>query len=226
MQIDFIRTQFEKQYSSIKRRLDETETENERLIAQHRTESKELLLYKNLLEAPETSNSPTKGKDYQQLKLTIDAVLKENERLYAEIHEFKTSDPVYEQVQLLETANKHFKQELIQLTNQNNRLKSLINFDELKQLKTRLIKTAEECEKLKSLNKKLINQLEKRASHHPPTSPSQQVCLKCLSSSRSGFSHSDDYKDQISLDNNLVQMRFLETIILLLFEERKDRNLS
>ena len=142
------------------------------------------------------------------MKLTIDAVLKENERLYAEIHEFKTSDPVYEQVQLLETANKHFKQELIQLTNQNNRLKSLINFDEIKQLKTRLIKTAEECEKLKSLNKKLINQLEKR------TSSPQQVCLKCLSTLPSGFFHSD----QISLDNNL---RFLEMIILLLFEKKK-----
>lgn len=161
-QIDFIRHQFEKQYNSIKRRLEETENENERLITRHRTESKELLLYKNLLDAPEHSNN----KDYQQLKLTIDAVLKENERLYAEIHEFKTSDPVYEQVQLLETANKHFKQELIQLTNQNNRLKNLINFDEIQQLKIRLKKSLEECEQLKAMNKKLV---------HQTTTSSQQV---------------------------------------------------
>lgn len=132
-------------------------------------------MYKNLLEAPETSNSSTKGKDYQQLKLTIDAVLKENERLYAEINEFKTSDPVYEQVQLLETANKHLKEELIQLSNQNNRLKSLINFDEIKQLKARLIKTADECEQLKTLNRKLVDQLDKRSSHS-----TQQVCLSSL----------------------------------------------
>ena len=181
-QIDFIRNQFEKQYNSVKRRFEETETENERLLAQHRTESKELLLYKKLLEAPESSNSSTKSKDYQQLKLTIDAVLKENERLHAEIQEFKTSDPVYEQVQLLETANKHFKQELIQLTNQNNRLKSLINFDEIKHLKARLTKSIDECEQLKSLNKKLIHQLQQRQSSHLsatlPSSPSQQVRME------------------------------------------------
>jgi hypothetical protein len=53
------------------------------------------------------------------LKLTIDSVLKENERLYSELNEFKTSDPVYDQVKLLETANKHLKTELIQATNQN-----------------------------------------------------------------------------------------------------------
>ncbi|CAF0987761.1 unnamed protein product [Rotaria sordida] len=172
-QIDFIRTQFEKQYNSVKHRLDETETENERLTTQHRSATKQLLLYKNLVEAPEISDSPTKTKDYQQLKLTIDAILKENERLYAEIHDFKTSDPVYEQVQLLETANKHLKQELIQATNQNHRLKKMINIDEIKHLKSKLAKAIDECEQLRLLNKKLINEVQLRQRQLPTSSPKQ-----------------------------------------------------
>ena len=153
-QIDFIRAQFEKQFQVVKRRLDEAETDNERLTSEHRSATKELLLYKHLHEAS------SKDKDYQQLRVTIDAVLKENERLYKEIHDFKTSDPVYEQLQLLESANKHLKQELIQSTHQNNRLKKLINIDEIKHLKSRLRRTHEECEQLKLLNKKLIGDIE------------------------------------------------------------------
>ncbi|CAF4196048.1 unnamed protein product [Rotaria sp. Silwood2] len=172
-QIDFIRTQFEKQYNSVKNRLEESETDNERLTAQHRSATKQLLLYKNLVEAPENSDSPTKTKDYQQLKLTIDAVLKENERLYAEIHDFKTSDPVYEQVQLLETANTHLKQELIQAANQNHRLKKMINIDEIKHLKLKLAKTIDECEQLRLLNKKLINQIQLRQRQLQTSSPKQ-----------------------------------------------------
>ncbi len=179
-QIDFIRTQFEKQYNSLKRRLDDTETENERLTTQHRSESKELLLYRQLVQASDTSDSSTKNKDYQQLKATIDAILKENERLYAEIHDFKTSDPVYEQVQLLETANKHLKQELIQITHQNNRFKKIINIDEIKHLKSQLTKINDECEQLKLLNKKLINQIQIHQRPIPtpsPPSPSKQVSI-------------------------------------------------
>ncbi|CAF3487526.1 unnamed protein product [Rotaria socialis] len=172
-QIEFVRTQFEKQYNSLKNRLDETETENERLTAQHRSSTKQLLLYKNLVEDHENTNSSTKTKDYQQLKLTIDAVLKENERLYAEIHDFKTSDPVYEQVQLLETANKHLKQELIHATNDNHRLKQMINIDEIKQLKLKLSKSTDECEKLKLLNKKLINEVQIRQRQLQTSSPKQ-----------------------------------------------------
>jgi hypothetical protein len=170
LKIDFIRTQFEKQYSSLKRRLDETETENERLTAQHRLSSKELLLYKNLIDAPENSDSISKTKDYQQLTLTIDAILKENERLYSEIHDFKTSDPVYEQVQLLETANQHLKQELIQISDQNNRLKKMINTDEIKRLKSRLSKSNDECQQLRLLNKKLLHEIQLR--HHRSQTPS------------------------------------------------------
>ncbi|CAF4137821.1 unnamed protein product, partial [Rotaria magnacalcarata] len=172
-QIEFVRTQFEKQYNSLKNRLDETETENEHLTAQHRSATKQLLLYKNLVEEHENTNSPTKTKDYQQLKLTIDAVLKENERLYAEIHDFKTSDPVYEQVQLLETANKHLKQELIHATDDNHRLKQMINIDEIKHLKLKLSKSTDECEKLKLLNKKLINEIQIRQRQLQTSSPKQ-----------------------------------------------------
>ncbi len=114
------------------------------------------------------------------MKVTIDAVLKENERLYAEIHDFKTSDPVYEQVQLLETANKHLKQELIQITHQNNRLKKMINVDEVKHLKSRLSKINDECEQLKLLNRKLVSQIQKNQPHlSTPSSPStsKQVLL-------------------------------------------------
>lgn len=164
-QIDFLRTQFEKQYNSLKRRLDETESDNERLTAEHRSATKELLLYKHLLEAPDQPDSANKTKDFQQLRITIDAVLKENERLHREIHEFKTSDPVYDQVQHLETANKNLKQELIQLTNQNHRLKKMVNIEEIKHLKSRLRRTNEESEQLKLLNKKLIEDIEQLRLH-------------------------------------------------------------
>ena len=159
-QVDYLHSQFDKQLQGVKRRLDEAETDNERLVAEHRSATKELLLYKHLHEAPTDPASTSNGKDYQQLRITIDAVLKENERLYQEIHDFKTSDPVYEQVQLLEVANKHLKHELIQSSNQNNRLKKLINIDEIKHLKSRLRRTHEECEQLKLLNKKLIGDIE------------------------------------------------------------------
>ncbi|CAF3649586.1 unnamed protein product [Rotaria sp. Silwood1] len=172
-QIDFVRTQYEKQYESVKNRLEKSETENERLTAQHRSATKQLLLYKNLVEAPENPNSPTKTKDYQQLKITIDNVIKENERLYAEIHDFKTSDPVYEQVQLLETANKDLQQQLIQATNQNHRLKKMINIDEIKHLKTKLAKKIDECEQLRLLNKKLINEIQLRQRQLQTSSPKQ-----------------------------------------------------
>ncbi len=147
--------------------MDETENQNEQLTAQNRSSSKELLLYKNLVDAPTDPDSPTKSKDYQQLKSTIDKVLEENQFLYAELHHFKTSDPVYEQVQLLENANKHLKQELFQTINEINQLKKLINIDEIRQLKTRLKKTLEECEQLRLINKKL---------HYQQTPSPKQVC--------------------------------------------------
>lgn len=156
--MEFVRTQYEKQYALLKRRLDETENQNEQLIAQNRSSSKELLLYKNLVDAPTNPNSPTKSPDYQQLKLTIDKILEENQSLYTELHHFKTSDPVYEQVQLLEKTNKHLKQELYQTINENNQLKKLIHLDEIKHLKLRLTKTLEECEQLRLINKKLNQQ--------------------------------------------------------------------
>jgi hypothetical protein len=109
------------------------------------------------------------------LKLTIDSVLKENERLYSELNEFKTSDPVYDQVKLLETANKHLKNELIQATNQNQQLKKLVNIDEIKHLKSRLSKAFDECEQLRLLNKKLINEIELR-QHQLQTPSPKQVC--------------------------------------------------
>ena len=130
--MELIRTQYEKQYALLKRRLEETETEHELLTAQHRTASKELLLYKNLVDAPKNGDSPRKSKDYQQLKIAIDKVLEENQWLHSELQHFKTSDPVYEQVQLLETTNKH--------------------------LKLRLTKIFEECEQLRLINRKLIQQ--------------------------------------------------------------------
>ncbi|CAF3344287.1 unnamed protein product [Rotaria sp. Silwood1] len=163
-QMEFTRTQFEKQYATLKRRLDETESENERLKAQYRSSSKELALYKNLVEAPDNPESPRKSKDYQQLKLTIDKVLQENERLYSELNNFKTSDPVYDQVKLLEINNKKLKDELNKITNENNHFKKIINLDEIKHLKANLIKTIEECEKLKLINKKLTQQCQQSTS--------------------------------------------------------------
>ncbi|UJR30108.1 hypothetical protein I4U23_017649 [Adineta vaga] len=166
-QLEHIRTQFDKQYESIKRRLDETETENERLTAQNRSATKQLLLYKNLIEAPENSDSPTPKKDYQQFKSTIESIVKENSRLYAELQEFKTSDPVYDQVKLLETANRHLKQELLQSSNQNTQLKKFVNIDEIKHLKSSLAKASDECEQLRLLNKKLMNEIDHQRTQSP-----------------------------------------------------------
>lgn len=173
MQLDHVRTQFDKQYNSLKRRLDETETDNEQLTAQHRTATKQLLLYKNLIEAPENSDSPAPKKDYQQLKLTIDSILKENERLYAELNEFKTSDPVYDQVKLLENANRHLKQELAHSNNQIQQLLRSVNIDEIQHLKTRLARATDECEQLRLLNKKLISEVDVRRPAAASSSPAQ-----------------------------------------------------
>ena len=162
--MELIHTQYEKQYSSMKHRLDETETENERLTSQHRTASKELILYRNLVEAPDSPSSSTKAKDYQQFKLTIDNILQENQRLYAELHHFKTSDPVYEQVQLLEISNKTLQQELLQLRTDNSRLKKLVNIDEIKHLQLKLTKTLEECDQLRLINSKLLQQYQQQTS--------------------------------------------------------------
>lgn len=139
--MELVRTQYEKQYSLLKRRLDETENENERLTAQNRSTSKELILYKNLSEAPMNPDSPRKSKDYQQLKLTMEKILQENQHLYSELHHFKTSDPIYDQVKSLETTNKN--------------------------LKSRLAKIMEECEQLKLINQKLLQQ------QTSPSSPKQ-----------------------------------------------------
>jgi hypothetical protein len=92
------------------------------------------------------------------LKLTIEEIIQENEYLHSELNHFKTSDPVYEQVQLLEKANKHLQKELNQSINNNNRLKQMINLDETQHLKMQLSKTLEECEQLKIANKKLTQQ--------------------------------------------------------------------
>ncbi len=92
------------------------------------------------------------------MKLTIEEIVQENEYLHSELNHFKTSDPVYEQVQLLETANKHLQQQLNQSINNNNRLQQMINLDETQHLKMQLSKTLEECEQLKIANKKLTQQ--------------------------------------------------------------------
>lgn len=169
--MELTRAQFEKQYSLLKHRLDETENENEHLTAKNRSASKELLLYKNLVDAPSQGDSPRKSKDYQQLRSTIDEILKENQCLYAELEHFKTSDPVYEQVQLLEAANEGLKQELFQAINENSQLKKLINLEEMKHLKSQLTKALEECEQLRLINKKLIQQ---------QTVSSKEVCILIL----------------------------------------------
>ena len=142
----------------MRHRLDEAENENERLINDHRSLSKQLILYRNLVDAPENSRSTTDSKDYQQLKRIIEEVAQENERLYAELNYFKTSDPVYEQVQILETANLHLKQQLSQLVNENNHLKQILNVDEINYLRTKLSATLEECDQLKQTNKRLTQQ--------------------------------------------------------------------
>lgn len=98
------------------------------------------------------------------MKLTIDKVLQENKLLHAELNHFKTSDPVYEQVQLLETSNRNLKEELTKLTSENNRLKKTINSDETKHLKENLKKTLEENEKIKLVNKKLLQQCQQQTS--------------------------------------------------------------
>ncbi|CAF2069885.1 unnamed protein product [Rotaria magnacalcarata] len=200
-QIEFIRTQYEKQYTTLKRRLDETESENERLTEQYRSSSKELILYKNLIDAPENPESPTKSKDYQQLKLTIDKVLQENKLLHAELNHFKTSDPVYEQVQLLETSNKNLKEELTKSTNENNRLRKTINSDETTHLKANFKKILEEYEKIKLVNKNLLQQCQQQTSspkqeHFYPSPPSPLSNQQQLSP----ISH----RSSKSIDENLL----------------------
>ncbi|CAF1064650.1 unnamed protein product [Adineta steineri] len=155
---EHIRIHYEKQYQILRHHHDQTENNNEHLIVQIRTLSKELILYKHLVEAPENLESSTKPKDYQQLKQTIEEIVRENERLHSELNYFKTSDPVYEQVQLLETTNIHLKQELNQVINDNNHLKQIINLDEIQYLKTKLTQTIEECEQLKADKEKFIQQ--------------------------------------------------------------------
>ncbi|CAF1316645.1 unnamed protein product, partial [Adineta ricciae] len=203
-QLEHIRTQFDKQYNSLKRRLDESETKNERLTAQHRSATKQLLLYKNLIEAPENSDSPTPKKDYQQLKQTIDSIVKENNHLYAELQEFITSDPVYDQVKLLETTNRHLQQELLQSSNQNAQLKKLINVDEIKHLKTLLAKTSDECEQLRLLNKKLVNEIEHRRGQTQTSSPKQVQIYLHPPSQRSPTSSpklTDEQNSQLTIQN-------------------------
>lgn len=126
--------------------------------------SHELSLYKNLVDAPDDPDSPTKSKDYQQLKLAINRILQENEQLHAELNHFKTSDPVYEQVQLLEMTNKDLKEELIKSKNENHRLKKIVESDEIKILKSNLKKAMEEYEKMKIINQNLVEQYQQQKS--------------------------------------------------------------
>jgi regulator of replication initiation timing len=49
----------------------------------------------------------------------------------------------------------------------------MLNTDEIKQLKSRLTKSIDECEQLKLLNKKLLNEIQKRQSHLQTSSPKQ-----------------------------------------------------
>ena len=111
------------------------------------------------------------------MKQTIDSIVKENNHLYAELQEFITSDPVYDQVKLLETTNRHLQQELLQSNSQNAQLKKLINVDEIKHLKTLLAKTSDECEQLRLLNKKLVNEVDHRRGQTQTSSP-KQVCTR------------------------------------------------
>ena len=89
----------------------------------------------------------------------IDRVLEENERLNEELQNFKTTDPVYEQVQLLERANQQLKQEV-------QRTKSAFNLDELKELKIRFTQSLAECDRLRTENIQLHQQ-------QPTSSPKQ-----------------------------------------------------
>ncbi|CAF1003534.1 unnamed protein product [Adineta ricciae] len=192
-EIEYLRSYYEKQDQILRHRLDEAENENERLMNDHRSLSKQLILYRNLVDAPENPRSTTDSKDYQQLKRIIEEVAQENERLYAELNYFKTSDPVYEQVQILETANLHLKQQLNQAINENNHLKQILNVDEINYLRTKLSATLEECEQLKQTNKRLTQQqvtFSKQVHVYPtpPSSLSNQLQLSPISthSSRSG----------------------------------------
>jgi murein L,D-transpeptidase YcbB/YkuD len=144
----------------LKRRLDETETINERLTSEHRWATKELIIYKHLDEIGENSSLPGKSKQSQQLRTTIDTILKENRRLYNEIQEFKTSDPVYDQLKLLEIAHQYSKDELHQLVDENHRLKTMINGNEINQLRSRLKRADDKYEQLLSVNQQLFNETE------------------------------------------------------------------
>lgn len=152
----------------IKRRLEETESDNERLLTQYRTAAKELVLYKSLAEAPDNPDPASKSKDYQQVKASITEVMKENERLQNELQNFKTTDPVYEQVQLLESANQQLKQDIKHLTMEIDRLRVNADPEETKQLKLQLAQSLNEYERIKLINEKLVHQLS--------TSP-KQVCF-------------------------------------------------
>lgn len=169
--METLQTQFEKQFLVLKHRLEQCENDNERLTNQNRQASKELLLYKNLLEAPNHPDPSIQGKDYQQLKSLIDNVMKENERLNNELQNFKTTDPVYEQVQLLERTNDELKQVLKKTNAENQQLKQMINSDGIQQLKLRLQQSLEECEQLKLLNEQLIRHVDREQQRH--SSPSQ-----------------------------------------------------
>ena len=163
--METMQTQFEKQFLTLKRRLEQSESENELLTNQHRSSSKELLLYKNLVEAPNHPDPSFRNKDYQQLKSLIDTVIKENERLNDELQNFKTTDPVYEQVQFLERTNDELKQALKQSTVENHQLRSMNNSD---QLKLRLRQSLEECEQLRLINEQLIQQCEEQQMSSSP----------------------------------------------------------
>lgn len=124
----------------MKHRLDESENVNERLAHEQRLAAQELLLYKSLVDPSRDE------KDYREIRSTIEKVLRENERLTTELHKFKTSDPVYEQVQLLERANQ--------------------------QLKSRFTEILDECERLRSENIEL-HQQQQRAPPQAVSSPQQ-----------------------------------------------------
>ncbi|UJR16375.1 hypothetical protein I4U23_003278 [Adineta vaga] len=185
-EIEYLRSIYEKQDQILKHRLDEVENENDRLMNEHRSLSKQLILYRNLIDAPENPRSTTESKDYQQLKRIIEEIVQENEHLYSELNYFKTSDPVYEQVQLLESVNIHLQQQLNQAISENNQMKQMINFDEISYLKTKLTAALEECEELRLTNKRLSQQqvtFSKQVHIYPtpPSSLSNQLQLSPIS---------------------------------------------
>ncbi|CAF0967058.1 unnamed protein product, partial [Didymodactylos carnosus] len=189
-QIEIIRSQ----YGIIKKRLDESETENEKLLTENRILSKEVLLYRNLINAPPSADG--NSKDYTQLRSKIDQVLLENARLYQEINAFKTSDPVYEQVQILEEQKKQLEKDFNRLKaqlklNESSVITSISDttnvspkrnkIDEQQRqqitrlqtenhtLNSKLNSATDECEQLRLLNKKLISDIEQLRQVRSPT---------------------------------------------------------